>query len=58
MAFGVDFETNIGNRHFNVINYHCLYLGEATQKIVLRLRKSSVGRWENSIDSYRDKIQV
>ncbi len=34
MPFGADFETNIGNRDFNVINCHRLYLGEATQKSV------------------------
>ncbi len=36
MPFGVDFETNIGNRDFNVINCRRLYLGEATQKSVMQ----------------------
>ncbi len=34
MPFGVDFEPGNGNREFNVINCHRLYLGEATQKSV------------------------
>ena len=38
MPFG-DFETNIGNRDFNVINCHRLYLGEATQKSVEAVEK-------------------
>jgi len=33
-TFGTDFEKNIGNRDFNVINCHRSYLGEAAQKIV------------------------
>ena len=37
-AFGVDFETIIGKRDFNVINCHCLHLGEAAQKNVMEQR--------------------
>ncbi len=45
MPFGADFETNIGNRDFNVINCHRLYLGEATQKSV----KPPSGRNRNGV---------
>jgi len=39
-TFGTDFEKNIGNRDFNVINCHRSYLGEAAQKIDKRARSA------------------
>ena len=56
MPFGVDFETNIGNRDFNVINCHRLYLGEATQKSVNYTKRNDMEK--ETLETLRKYLMI